>query len=403
MRSPAAPLRSKVRLAVVTAIPTPYRDPFWNELARLPEIDLTVYYCSAGKADRPWKDDWRRDYECKILPGRNLLAWRGPDASCFWNPGIVRSLAGGNFDAVIVGGYNHLTMWATMLLCVWRKIPFYLMSESHLRCRRSRWKSWFKRPFLRWIVSHAAGMLPTGALAAEFLATYGACPSRMTLVPNVPDLERLRHDAARLREENEFPGPPGFAGRPLALFVGRLIPKKRAELLIRALHGMQGGAEAVLVIVGDGPQRKELERLVENLGLQSRVHFAGFVQPDEVLRWYAFARVMVVPSSETWSVAVLEALAAGVPVVVSDEVGCCVDVINDPAVGTIVRAGDRDSLTQALEQRLARPADRTLVEQAWEPVRQTLCYSAVARNLADTVCGLPAARSQLPELVHESR
>src|SRR5262245_43542651 len=76
----AGPGDGKLRIAVVTPIPTPYRDPFWNILARMPGIDLTVYYCSQGKADRPWDVDWQHRYRAQVLPGQNLMAWRGPDA-----------------------------------------------------------------------------------------------------------------------------------------------------------------------------------------------------------------------------------------------------------------------------------------------------------------------------------
>ncbi len=74
---------SAIRVAVVTPIPTPYRDPFFNVVAAKPDVSLDVFYCSAGKADRPWDGQWRRDYHAEVLPGRNLLWFRGADASCY--------------------------------------------------------------------------------------------------------------------------------------------------------------------------------------------------------------------------------------------------------------------------------------------------------------------------------
>ena len=129
-----------MRIAVVTPIPTPYRDPFWIELARCPGIELKVYYCTGGKADRPWTVDWRDGLETETLRGWNLLRWRGSDASCFWNPAILRRLSEGRFDAIIFAGYNHVTMLAAMLFAVRRRIPFFLLCESHGLSRRSGWK-----------------------------------------------------------------------------------------------------------------------------------------------------------------------------------------------------------------------------------------------------------------------
>src|SRR5690242_4986009 len=115
-----------VRIAVVTPVPTPYRDPFWSEVERLRGVDLTVFYCAPGKLDRPWKSTWRRDYAYQVLPGWNLARFRGSDASCFWNPGICGRLSSGRFDGLVVDGYNHLTMWAAIAFGLRRNLPFFL-------------------------------------------------------------------------------------------------------------------------------------------------------------------------------------------------------------------------------------------------------------------------------------
>ncbi len=378
-----------LRVAVVTPIPTPYRDPFWNELARRPEVHLTVFYCAAGKSDRPWKENWQREYQSEVLPGWNFLRWRGADASCFWNPAIGRRLTDGRFDVLLIGGYNHLTMWAALWFAVRRRLPFFLMCESHLRSRRASWKQLLKRPLLRWIVKRATGFLPTGRLSTDFLLSYGANAKSMTTLPNVPDIVGIKAEVGRLRGVANFPGPPGMAGRPSVLFVGRLIPKKRAELVIRAFHAIHSTNNAVLVIVGDGPLRPYLEQLVVELAIRDRVHFCGFIQPDEVLRWYAHANLFVLPSSETWGVVVIEALAAGIPVVVSDEVGCHVDVVAHPALGTVVPARSLEALRDALHRQLEQRGKVEEYRAAWNEVEAGLRYDVLAQTLArDLMAGV---------------
>lgn len=371
-----------LRVAVVTPIPTPYRDPFWNELARQPSVQLTVFYCAAGKSDRPWKESWRREYRSEVLSGWNLLRWRGADASCFWNPTIVRRLANGGFDVVLIGGYNHLTMWAALWFAVRRKVPYYLMCESHLHKHRAGWKQFLKRPLLRWIVTHATGFLPTGRLATDFLRSYGADPATITTLPNVPDVAGIKERVARIRGAADQMPAPELSGRPVILFVGRLIPKKRAELVIRAFHAIHSSNDAILVIVGDGPLRASLEQLAAELAISDRVYFCGFIEPDEVLRWYARAKLFVLPSSETWGVAVIEALAAGVPVVVSDEVGCHVDVVADPALGAVVPARNLEALRDALQCRLGQSGTGEEFHTAWKETGVRLRYEILAQNLA---------------------
>ena len=155
-----------MRLAVVTPIPTPYRDPFWNTVAEHPDVDqLDVYYCARGKADRPWKADWEMRYEARFLPGRNLLKWRGLDASCFWNPAIRGHLRKGRYDAILIGGYNHLTMLAAIREAKRLGIPYYLMCETWSMRRPPLLKRIVKDRLVRWVVQNAAGNLPTGTRA----------------------------------------------------------------------------------------------------------------------------------------------------------------------------------------------------------------------------------------------
>lgn len=379
------PSSRPVRVAVVTPIPTPYRDPFWSEFARTPGIDLTVFYCSGGKSDRPWTAQWKQEFRSEVLAGWNLLRWRGVDASCFWNEAIARRLAEGQFDAILVGGYNHLTMWRTILFAVRRRIPYFLMCESHQRTIRSAWKQWLKRPILRWLVAHAAGCLPTGQLASEFLLSYGANQDKLTLLPNVPDVVAIESKVKEIRERGEHPGPSWLRSRPVILFVGRLIEKKRAELVIRAFHRIGGDEHSALVIVGDGPLRPELEGLVQELGIRENVWFAGFVQPAEVLRWFAFARVFVLPSSETWGVAVLESVAAGVPVIVSDEVGCHADVVTDAVLGKVVPARDELALSNAMKVYLSQQPTDVANQQSRQLFNSRMRYDVLAQSLRNAL------------------
>lgn len=402
--SAAAATAGTLRLGVVTPIPTPYRDPFWNVLSGTPGVDLTVYYCAAGKPDRPWKATWKNEFTAEVLPGRNLLSWRGADQSCYWNPGILGRLRQGRFDALLISGYNHFTLLVTILWAVWTRTPYFLMCESHLRSARSGWVKRLKRPFVEWVIRHAAGCVPTGQLAADYVAHYGAAPDRLLFCPNIPDVGLIESEMIRLRAGAESPVPESLRGRPLILFVGRLIPKKRAELLIRAFHSIQGENNAGLVIIGDGPLRPALEALVRDLQLVDRVHFAGFVQPEQVWSWYARAHVFVLPSSETWGVVVIEALAAGLQLIVSDEVGCHPDVVVDGALGEVVPARDERALVEALRRQLhASTARGDDYRAARDATLSRFRYDWVARTMHDAIRRCLTTPEERPESAPQER
>jgi len=375
-----------VKVAVVTPIPTPYRDPFWGVVACQRGVELSVFYCSAGKGDRPWDVAWEQEFLAEVLPGRNMAAWRGNDASCYWNPAITRRLKDGRFDAIVLGGYNHLTMLVARRFALRRRIPYFLMCESHLQKPRSAVRRWLKERFVRRIVSRAAGGFPTGILARAYMEHYGADPKTLTFIPNVPDVDQLAATADTLRaKRKELRHVHGLGDRPMVLFAGRLIPKKRADVLIRAFTESGVSADTDLVIVGDGPERPALEALVSQCGLSGRVHFPGFVQPAEMATWYAMADLFVLPSSETWGVVVIEALASGLPVVLSNKVGCHPDAINDPAVGSVVTSGDSGALGAEIGRRLEQPVSSGELAEVWTPLRQRFRYTALARSMTEAL------------------
>lgn len=376
-----------LRIGVVTAIPTPYRDPFWNEVAAIPGIELHIYYCASTTSDRPWKPSWQMHYTSEVLDGINVVAAFPSQGFSYWNPRITRRLRDGDHDALIVGGYNYPTMMLAMLYARRHHIPYFLMSESHLNEPRSAWRRRLKQPLIRWAVQGAAGCFPTGTWARDYLLHYGARPDRLCYVPNVPDVDWLESRAADLAaERQELRYRWELGDGPTVLFVGRLVEFKRVDVLIEAFARAELPDSARLVIVGDGVVRPKLEALATRLGLSDRVRFQGFVEPAEVPLWYAAADLFVLPSiGETWSVAILEALASGLPVVATDSIGAAADAIDDPAAGTIVRSGDIDQLTAAITERLADPAGRKQAAQRWPSTRDRYRYAVVAHNMVEAI------------------
>jgi glycosyltransferase involved in cell wall biosynthesis len=157
----------------------------------------------------------------------------------------------------------------------------------------------------------------------------------------------------------------GFSGEDkMVMFVGRLAPQKRVDLLIVAFRQIRDRLpEARLVLVGDGPLRSELEQLVVRLGLERSVIFAG--NRLDVAAYMQVSDVFVLPSeAEGMSNAVLEAMACGLPVLVSDCAGNR-ELVTDGLNGMVFPRGSENALAKKIEtllldttyaQRLARVA-----------------------------------------------
>lgn len=152
-------------------------------------------------------------------------------------------------------------------------------------------------------------------LAASLLAGQGF-PGEVEAVSCGIDLDRFRpHAEPRARARVRF----GLPDRPTVLFVGRLDEEKRLDDLIRAMPHVLNETDAQLALVGGGSRREELERLAGRIGVGERVRFLGFVPDESMPRVFAAADVFAMPSvAELQSIATLEAMASGLPVVAAD-------------------------------------------------------------------------------------
>jgi glycosyltransferase involved in cell wall biosynthesis len=184
---------------------------------------------------------------------------------------------------------------------------------------------------------------------AEAVGQIGISPDPITVIPDGVDLSQF--------------SPAQNNREPLLLYIGSLIKRKGVEYLIEALALIaQKQPSLRLLIVGDGPERPTLERLVSNRCLTERVTFAGQQPPNEVRLWLQQAKLFVLPSvEEGLGVVLLEALACGVPIVASRVGGIPEAVTLD--VGLLVPPADPTLLGEAIIQLLSD-------EQRWQTLSQ---------------------------------
>jgi glycosyltransferase involved in cell wall biosynthesis len=182
----------------------------------------------------------------------------------------------------------------------------------------------------------------SGALA-EAAAAQGVDPQKITVIPNGVDAGLF--------------APNGIPREPVVLYAGSLIQRKGVADLIRAfalIHSHH--PDWRLVLIGEGPQREELEALAAGSGLADSIRFAGGLVPAEVARWMRRAELFALPSlEEGQGVAMLEALASGTPCVASNVGG--IPEILSPEWGTLVPPADPPALAAAIQALLER-ADR---------------------------------------------
>jgi glycosyltransferase involved in cell wall biosynthesis len=199
--------------------------------------------------------------------------------------------------------------------------------------------------------------------ARELVEEFGICPrEKMEVISLGFDLSRFPAASAE-RLGAEFRAELGAGDAPVIAIVGRLVPIKNHDLLLEAVAELERrGREFVLAIVGGGPEEARLRRRVGELGLAARVRFVGW--RSDLDRVYGGSDIVALTSvNEGTPVCLIEALAAGRPVVATD-VGGVRDVLDGGRLGTIVPPGDPLGFADALDELLADAERRRALGRA---------------------------------------
>lgn len=211
----------------------------------------------------------------------------------------------------------------------------------------------------------------------EEFGCLGVSGERLVYLPNavsLPDQIPGRREAAR-KQLGVLPT------EKIAVAVGRLSPEKGLDILLAAYARQFGADRGVrLILVGDGPQRVELESIAGRLAIAERVVFAGFTA--DVASYYAAADLFVMPShTEGFPMSLLEAMAWGLPVVAS-AVGGIPDIVQDGMHGCLVPPGEEGQLAGAMGNLLN---NRELADRLGRMARKTVAERFAAEQWARTL------------------
>jgi glycosyltransferase involved in cell wall biosynthesis len=354
------------RLGILATHPIQYYAPLYRALAAQPGIDLNVYFAHRPTPEEQgvgfgvpftWDTDLTGGYEHAVLDNQGL--------------DIAHEIRARRFNAFLVHGWNARTYWQAIRACWATRTPILVRGDSQLSDDRSIAKRALKRLIYRRFIGRFAACLAVGTRSAEYFRYYGA--RRIFLSPHFVDNAAFAAGAARARGERAARRAAWSipSDSMVALYVGKLIDKKRPLDVIDAVARVPG---AHAVFVGDGPLRRDAERAASEQA-PGRVTFAGFRNQSAMPEAYALADVLVLPSDrrETWGLAVNEAMACGVPAIVSDAVGCAPDLIVPNVTGLTYPAGDRGALAAAVA---VFAADRRRgAEMGSAACRQVAAYS----------------------------
>jgi glycosyltransferase involved in cell wall biosynthesis len=283
---------------------------------------------------------------------RNLSNAAAYHLQFFMPMGLDRYLRrhAGLFDVAHLHGCHHIPGAVAARHLRRAGVPYVLTTHGTAPYieRRKLAKRVFDATIGRGVLAGAARVIAVSNAEKKQLLRCGIGPAPIDVVPNPLDIAEFLHT---------FPGTfrrrLGIDARvPIVLFLGKLTPRKRLDVLVEAFASL-GRPDAHLVVAGnDMGYGRRLRRLIERFGIGNRTHVTGLLSGPERLCALADADVVAYPSEdEVFGLVAVEALLCGTPVVVADDSGCG-EVISQNGGGMLVPPGNVPALTGALQDML---------------------------------------------------
>lgn len=390
------------RLAVVLSHPTQYYSPWFRWLRAHTPLEFRVFYLwEFGVAARrdpkfqatfQWDVDLVTGYASEFVP--NVAA--DPGTHHFGglrNPELASRLAAWRPTAILLFGYNWSSHLRAILWAWLHRVPLLFRGDSHVLGRQRL--PWRTRLALGTLYGRFDAFLAVGAANRDYFETLSVPPRKIFFAPHSvndalfdPGLPRHQEAARALRTQL------GLApDARVVLFAGKFVPEKQPTELLRAFLALER-RDAVLVFVGDGPEKPALHDLARHAPA-GRVHFLPFANQSEMPGRLLLADIFALPSRgsyETWGLAVNEAMHLGVPALVSDRVGCQADLVTPGETGWVFPtegAGTLRSTLDAALDALGRSGER-------ERLRHNVRARIARYTYAQTTTGLEQALAAIP-------
>lgn len=362
------------RLAVVVSHPIQHFCPQYTSWAKLPNVDLKVFFASKHGL-LPYKDkDFDRvvqwtgislDFPYIFLPG----AEKNEINTSIDSTELNEQLAVFSPDVVLVYGYSQKLQKRALWWANFKKLPIIMISDSELHVKRGWFKQLVKKIVIPRILKKVSLYLTVGDANEAYYRNYGATDDqfiRCSFPISILDYDSVFSIRSKYRDDIRFElDIPN--DHKVILMVGKLVSWKRQTDLIQFSNSMQSvRTDLTVVLVGTGQDEPKLRAETCHIG-SGGVVFAGFVDPDTLAKYYCAADIYVHCSEqEPHSLGISEAIYCGLPVVISDRCGSYgpMDDVRVGLNGFVYQCGNVADLTRRVMYVLNEPAVHSAMSAA---------------------------------------
>jgi glycosyltransferase involved in cell wall biosynthesis len=343
------------KLAIITTHPIQYYAPVFKLLHEGEKICIKVFYTLGEEQNSKYDPGFNKpvNWDIPLLDGYEHTALlnisHNPGTRSFRgviNPDLINKINEWKPDAILVYGWayhSHLNA----LRYYKNKIPVYFRGDSTVLIEQKGLKRLIKYIFLRWIYNHVDHAIFVGTNNKQYFKKYGLKENQLTFAPHAIDNNRFKLNYSI--EANELRSSLKIKKEDIIiLFAGKFEPVKNVSLLLSAFLNLRR-PDAHLLLVGNGINEQSLKAQAYESSKIDRIHFLDFKNQTYMPVLYHSADLFCLPSvSESWGLAINEAMACGKAILASDKVGAAADLIKPGINGAIFKSGDLTDLTYHL-------------------------------------------------------
>lgn len=344
------------KVLIVFNHPAPYKVKLFNELAK--HIDLTVIFERDSASDRNKSFYTENDYKFKTAKIRGLNIGKENKFS----RGVLNHLKHDKYDLIIMNGYSKFPEMKALDYLIKHKIPYTLYINGGIAKTK---ENPIKRNLKKKYISHAQNYLSPDENSNKYLEFYGADKS---LIYNYPYstiyAKEVLADPYDKKSKQEMRLNSSVLEEKVFVSCGQLIKRKNYFELIKKWKDFDPNFG--LYIIGDGKQKKELQKYIEDNRIKN-VHLLGYMNRKDMFNFYHLSDCFIFPSDEDiYGHVINEAMSQGLPVISTKNVNASKKLIKNGYNGYLINSVESNELQEAVMNILSKDLSKNAIATAYE-------------------------------------
>jgi glycosyltransferase involved in cell wall biosynthesis len=385
-----------LKLLFIISHPIQYNAPLFAYIANNSQYTIKVFYTLGRSSDvvanngfgipENWNLNLLAGYDYEFIENTSSY----PSSLSYWgikNPSLIEKIISYNPAGIVIYAWKPQSHFS-VLNYFHGKIPILFRGDSSTLDDPYGFslRSFFRYTFLKWVYRKVDYAISPGTASDQYFLKSGLRQNQIIRAEHAIDNQRFMN-MTKIEEEQLFELSSSLSIKPkevIFLFAGKFIDKKNPLFLIDAFTQLKQLNDNVrLLLVGNGVLQNMIKEKISKLPLHiaSSIKLLPFQDQNQIKLLYRVSNVFVLPSKgpqETWGLSVNEALACGIPVIVSNRCGSSNDLVKNDVNGLVFKSEDTQDLIQKMMLMCNDEYRRGLAEKAKDSLKNYTYHSFIA-------------------------